>query len=103
MDIFRYPLAVFRFLPDWLFRPVDYQFLAADKRPNYFRQQVVFSIRQSRVWKYNTLWFDYNGKTVRFGREINRQDAELIRDTVNQGLGTTILNLTDDATKSKNR
>ena len=50
-----------------------------------YRQRLTFvKTRNSRVWTYTTLWFPYQGKSVRFGRELNRQEAELIRETINE-------------------
>ncbi|MBN1119466.1 MAG: hypothetical protein JXJ17_00180 [Anaerolineae bacterium] len=65
---------------------IDIRPPAADLLVDGFQRYGVDRLRISRVWKYTTLRFEYQGKTVRFGREITRADAEMIREAINYRL-----------------
>ncbi|MBN1123093.1 MAG: hypothetical protein JXJ17_18620 [Anaerolineae bacterium] len=65
--------AVYVDIPSW-----------AEKLDTYRQRLTFVKTRNSRVWTYTTLWFHCQGKAVRFGRELNRQEAELLRETINE-------------------
>jgi hypothetical protein len=54
--------------------------------PEKLRPIIDWWIRFTRVWKHTALCFRYKDKPVRFGREITRADAEMIRDAINKKL-----------------
>jgi hypothetical protein len=66
---------------------VDVHPRAVESLANCFQRRRAARIMVFCVWRYTTLRFRYGRRIVRFGREINREDAGLIREAINKRLG----------------